>query len=175
MVRAFYIGRFNPPHFGHLEAIKYILSQPRIDSLIIGVGSAQDSWTLVNPLTGGERIEILSSMLIEEHISNPKNYFIIPIVDVTNNNLWTSHVISLCPKFNVVYTNNSLVKLLFTNNHIPIRPIPLKNRDQWSGTIIREKIIRGEPWSDLVPPIVEKLFLKFQADKRLLELVKKDE
>ena len=67
-----YIGRFNPFHKGHLEALKYIFSKDSIESLIIAVGSAQESYTLTNPLTGGERIEIIMNVLSQLMETNSK-------------------------------------------------------------------------------------------------------
>ena len=39
-----YVGRFQPFHLGHLEAIKHILK--KVDTVIIAIGSAQYSHTL---------------------------------------------------------------------------------------------------------------------------------
>ena len=45
MVRAFYIGRFQPYHFGHHTIIKQIAEE--VDELVVGIGSAQK---VTNPL-----------------------------------------------------------------------------------------------------------------------------
>ncbi|MHA2255858.1 MAG: adenylyltransferase/cytidyltransferase family protein [Candidatus Heimdallarchaeaceae archaeon] len=58
-MRALYLGRFNPPHKGHIHAIEYILNQPDIDEIIILIGSGEKAYSLKNPFTGGERLEMV--------------------------------------------------------------------------------------------------------------------
>ena len=41
VTRGIIIGRFQPPHLGHLEVFKRILGE--VDELIVGIGSAQES------------------------------------------------------------------------------------------------------------------------------------
>ena len=88
MVRVLYLGRFNPPHLGHFEALKYIFNLDNVDSVLIGIGSAQDSFSLKNPLTGGERFQIIENLLGNFSEFESKKYFIIPLLDLNNNNLY---------------------------------------------------------------------------------------
>ena len=39
--RGLFVGRFQPFHLGHLDMVKYALTE--VDELIIVIGSAQDS------------------------------------------------------------------------------------------------------------------------------------
>jgi nicotinamide-nucleotide adenylyltransferase len=103
MIRALYIGRFNPPHKGHLEALKYIFNINEIDSVIIGIGSAQESHSVKNPLTGGERFELVNIMMKNHSVFESKQYYIVPLLDMNNNNLYVSQVLSICPKFDMYY------------------------------------------------------------------------
>ncbi|HLN89981.1 MAG TPA: adenylyltransferase/cytidyltransferase family protein, partial [Candidatus Binatia bacterium] len=52
--RGLYVGRFQPFHLGHLDAIKYVLKE--VDELVIVIGSAQYSHNSNNPFTAGERL-----------------------------------------------------------------------------------------------------------------------
>jgi nicotinamide-nucleotide adenylyltransferase len=52
--RGLYVGRFQPFHLGHLDAIKYTLKE--VDELVIVIGSAQYSHNANNPFTAGERL-----------------------------------------------------------------------------------------------------------------------
>ena len=63
MTTGLYVGRFQPFHLGHLEAVRYILTQ--VDDLVIVVGSAQHSHTMEDPFTGGERITMIRLALRE--------------------------------------------------------------------------------------------------------------
>ena len=62
-MRALYLGRFNPPHRGHVKAIEYILKQPDIEEIIILIGSGEKAYSFKNPFTGGERLEMLSLVI----------------------------------------------------------------------------------------------------------------
>lgn len=176
MKRVLYIGRFNPFHIGHLKAIEYIFNTEKdIDQLIIGIGSAQESYTLVNPFTAGERIEFIIEALRELQIPSNK-YLVIPIPDLNNNNQWVSYLISYLPRFTVIYSNNSLVRLL-TEHHgnIEIKPIPLIKREEWSATNIRDKIMQNDDtWAEKVPKAVKKLIIDFNGVNRIQLLAKND-
>ena len=49
----FLIGRFQPFHLGHLEAIKFALS--KVEHLHVGIGSSNKSHEKRNPFTADER------------------------------------------------------------------------------------------------------------------------
>ncbi len=170
MSRAFIVGRFQPFHKGHLEVIQEILKDH--DSVIIGIGSAQYSHTLQNPFTAGERHLMISNTLEMNKIFN---FYIIPIEDVNSNPLWVAHVESLTPKFNNVYTNNPLVKRLFFEKKYNVKSMELINRVEWSGTRIREKIIRGENWENDVPEAVKDIIFEIDGVSRLRELSQSDD
>jgi nicotinamide-nucleotide adenylyltransferase len=167
--RALFIGRFQPPHLGHLEVFKRILSE--VDELIVGIGSAQESHTLENPFTAGERILMLGRALAEEGIGVSRVH-IVPIPDVNNNALWVSHVLSFSPPFSVVYTGNPLVRRLFREAGYEVRTPPLYNRREYVGTKIREHMIRGKKWKHLVPPAVVKVIEEIDGVGRLRDLSK---
>ena len=61
--RGLYVGRFQPFHLGHLDAIKYALKQA--DELVIVIGSAQYSHNANNPFTAGERLIMVRQALFE--------------------------------------------------------------------------------------------------------------
>ena len=176
MKRVLYIGRFNPLHNGHLKAIEYIFkAENNVDQIIIGIGTAQESYTLQNPFTSGERFEFLLQALNDLKI--PCNrYLIVPIPDLNNNNLWISYLKALLPKFDYIYSNNSLVNLLAEGDEsISIKPIPLINRQDWSATVIRQKIINNdESWKELVPKSVKEIILHLNGVKRIQLLAKND-
>ncbi len=170
MSRAFIVGRFQPFHKGHLEVIEEILKDH--GSVIIGIGSAQYSHTLQNPFTAGERHLMISNALEMNKIFN---FYIIPIEDVNSNPLWVAHVESLTPKFSNVYTNNPLVKRLFYEKKYNVKSMDLINRVEWSGTRIRDKIIRGENWENDVPAPVRDIIKEIDGVTRLRDLSQSDE
>ena len=61
MKRGLIVGRFQPYHAGHHNSVKKILQE--VDELVIVVGSSDNSHTVPNPFTAGERIEMISCCL----------------------------------------------------------------------------------------------------------------
>jgi nicotinamide-nucleotide adenylyltransferase len=159
------IGRFQPFHKGHLQVVRSIAK--KCDSLIIGIGSAQYSHTFENPFTAGERHLMISRALKDEGM---KEYFLVPIVDINRYAVWVSHVVSLVPPFEVVFSNNNLTRRLFSEAKYEVRDSPMFNREIYSGTEIRRRMSIGEEWIDLVPPAVAKVIGDIDGVNRIRDL-----
>jgi nicotinamide-nucleotide adenylyltransferase len=159
------IGRFQPFHNGHFEVIKTIAND--CDAIIIGIGSAELSHTLDNPFTAGERHLMISRALKEEGLDT---FYIVPIVDIHRYAVWVSHVEALVPPFNTIYSNNPLTRRLFREAGYEVRHSPLFNRDLYSGTEIRRRIIDGEEWKDLVPKGVAGVIEEIDGVNRVKDL-----
>ena len=112
-MRALYVGRFQPFHLGHLDAIKSILKE--VDRVLIMIGSAEYNYLPENPFTAGERFEMIEAALTEAGISQ-KKFVIIPVRNIENYDLWVRHLAIYLPKFDVVYTGSTIVKKLFEND-----------------------------------------------------------
>ncbi len=159
------IGRFQPFHKGHLEVVRSIAK--KCDSMIIGIGSAQYSHTVDNPFTAGERHLMISRALKDEGMNE---YFLVPIVDINRYSVWVSHVVSLVPPFEVVFTNNNLTRRLFSEAAFQVRDSPMFNRNIYSGTEIRRRMSEGNGWRDLVPPAVAKVIDDIDGINRIRDL-----
>ena len=162
---ALFIGRFQPFHKGHLFMIKSILdSHARI---IIGIGSAQYSNTLRNPFTSNERLTMIDMALKEESIDS---YEVIGIDDTNNHAIWVSHVESLVPDFAFVFSNDPVTLRLFREKNHKAREPPLHRREMYSGTEVRRRMMAGENWEELVPPVVADYIKKIEGVQRIREI-----
>lgn len=149
MTRGFYIGRFQPFHNGHRSMVEQIAED--VDELVLGIGSADDSHTVRNPFTAGERIMMITKSLVDYDLVT----YAVPIEDLERNSVWVSHVQSMSPDFDVAYSNNPLVIQLFREAGIEIRQSPMFNREVLEGSEVRERMITGGDWESLVPePVV---------------------
>jgi nicotinamide-nucleotide adenylyltransferase len=166
-----FIGRFQPFHLGHLEAIKYTLT--KVDQLIIVIGSAQYSHTLSNPFTAGERLVMLKLALNEAKINCDK-YFIIPVEDVNVHGLWVSHLKSRIPSFDVAFSNEPVTSRLLKEAGVKVEKIPFFNRALYSATEIRKRILKSENWMELVPNSVACFIKEIKGVERIIELNKSD-
>jgi nicotinamide-nucleotide adenylyltransferase len=150
MTRGFYIGRFQPYHRGHHRVVEQIAAE--VDEVVVGIGSADQSHTLENPFTAGERIMMITRSLADLDLVT----YVVPIEDINRNSVWVSHVTAMSPHFDVAYSNNPLVIRLFDESGIEVRQSPMFERDQLEGENIRERMREDEDWRELLPePVIE--------------------
>ena len=159
------IGRFQPFHLGHLDAVRFGLS--RTENLFIGIGSSNKSNERKNPFSAEERTEMIISSIESSMIDRLK---IFDIPDVDNHEKWTFEIDQTVPKYDVVFTNDEVTKTLFEKRKIDVIPVVLKDREKFSGTNIRELIADNKNWQDLVPHGTRKVLDKINAKERLKNL-----
>ncbi len=164
-----FLGRFNPFHLGHLMAVKEILKQE--EELIIAIGTSQQSHSLENPFTAGERVLMIHTALKEAGISLDR-IFIVTIPDIFRNSVWVSHLRSYCPPFSCVYTNNSLTKRLFSEAGLKVSSTGPFNRNDFKGSQIRDLMINGDKWKFMVPKSVLKVIESVDGLNRLQDIIK---
>jgi len=165
------VGRFQPFHYGHLAAVKFALK--RVDYLYVVVGSAQKSHQRDNPFTAGERISMIKAALDGNRV-DPSRWMAIPIVDADSHSVWVSSVESMLPKFDIVFTNDTLTYLLFKEEGIEVQPVPYLERKRYSATNVRDRILERRDWESLVPLQVAKLVRRFGGVERVRDLRKRD-
>ena len=159
------IGRFQPFHLGHLDALRFALS--KVDKLWIGLGSSNKPLQKNNPFSAEERKEMILSSIDESMKSRIQIYF---IPDLENHIKWIELIDTLVPKFNTVFTNDELTRHLYSKRDVEVLPIPFVKRDILSGTNIRDMIISDQTWEDLVPEGTKNFLYKTSAKQRLKNL-----
>ena len=159
------VGRFQPFHLGHLDAVLFGLS--RTENLFIGVGSSNKFNEKKNPFSAEERKEMIISSIESSMLGRVK---IFEIPDVDNHEKWTFEIDQIVPKYDVVFTNDEFNKTLFKKRQINVIPVVLKEREKFSGTNIRQLIIDDKNWQDLVPQGTRKVLDKLNAKERLKNL-----
>lgn len=164
MTTALIIGRFQPFHLGHLRLIEE--AEKEADCILIGIGSSQESGTINNPFTAGERRRMIESALR----GRESRIAILDVPDVGDNARWVSHVEKIAPKFDVVYTNGELERGLFAKAGYGVHATGLFNRDKYSGTEIRRRVLAGERWEDLVPEGTLKVMKEINGLERIKAL-----
>ncbi|MDG6981698.1 MAG: nicotinamide-nucleotide adenylyltransferase [Nitrososphaerota archaeon] len=165
------VGRFQPFHLGHLEAVRHALRHS--DYVYVIVGSAQRSHERDNPFTAGERIEMIKSALDGNKV-DPSMWMAMPIPDADSHSLWVATLESMVPKFDVVFTNDALTYLLFKEGGFEVSAVPYLDRSRYSATNVRDRILERKDWESLVPPQVAKLVKRFGGVERVRALMRKD-
>jgi nicotinamide-nucleotide adenylyltransferase len=169
--RGLFVGRFQPFHMGHLNVVKEILKE--VDELIIAVGSAQYSHRTGNPFTTGERLVMIRKALEEAKIDLGR-IWIVPVPDVHIHMVWVSAVEGYTPHFDIVYSNEPLTRRLFIEAGYEVKSIRFYKRKEYSATEIRERMLKGGNWEELVPKSVAKFIKEIGGVERLKDLTKSD-
>lgn len=169
--RGVFVGRFQPFHLGHLEAIDDVLKE--VDELVIVIGSAQYSHNLDDPFTAGERLVMVRGALEEAGIDYER-VWVVPVPDVQLHVMWVSALEGYTPKFDVVYSNEPLTRRLFIEAEYEVKSIRFHKRKVYSSTEIRERMLEGESWEKLVPKSVAEFIKEIDGVNRLRDLNKSD-
>jgi len=148
--RLLVVGRFQPPHEGHVVLVKHALDLA--EQVVVVIGSAQESHTLRNPLTAGERFELLDKLLRSRLGADFARIRIVPVMDINMNKVWVQYLRMLLPQFEGVVTRNPLVAELFEDMGLAVEEQPLYDRERCEGTRIRRLALEGGPWRECVPP-----------------------
>ncbi len=159
------IGRFQPFHLGHLDALQFALS--KVDKLWIGLGSSNLPSQKDNPFSAEQRKEMILSS-IDETLKEKISIYFIP--DLDNHIKWIEKIDTIVPKFDIIFSNDELTKHLYSKRSIQVITIPFLKRDKLSGTHIRELIIGDQKWDDLVPDGSKNFLEKIDAKNYLKNL-----
>jgi nicotinamide-nucleotide adenylyltransferase len=169
--RGLYVGRFQPFHIGHLESIKAVLEEA--DEAVIAIGSAQYSHNINNPFTAGERLVMTRGALAEASLDLGR-VWIVPVPDVHLHMLWVAALEGYTPRFNVVFSNEPLTRRLFMEAGYKVKRIKFFNRKDYNSTLVREKMIKDDSWTKLVPKSVAEFIGEIDGVNRLRDLVRTD-
>lgn len=168
MKRALFIGRFQPIHMGHYEAIKKLVK--KYDEVVVVIGSSQESFSKENPLTCGERIEMLREVFSKNDMTK---LVIIPVPDLNDNRVWVDHLLMHIPPVNEVYSNNALVKMLFSQHGILVKPIKMYDRGENESTYLRDLMSEGDrSWTKHVPKKAVEYLESIEMEKRMKKIVR---
>lgn len=169
--RGLYVGRFQPFHLGHLESIRIVLKD--VDEAVIAIGSAQYSHNINNPFTAGERL-VMTRRALKEADIDLSRVWIVPVPDVHLHMLWVAALEGYTPRFNVVYSNEPLTRRLFMEAGYKVKRIKFFDRKDFNSTLVREKMLRDDSWTTLVPKSVAEFIREIDGVNRLRDLMRTD-
>lgn len=159
--KGFFLGRFQPFHTGHYEAINCVLKE--VEVLVIGVGSSNKGYTKENPYTFEER-----KKMIERSLNEGEKCEILGIRDFNNIKEWTKYVKTVVDQKWVVYTGNPITRKLFEKEKYTVRSI--KHKNSLSGRALREMMYTGDEWKKHVPKGTLETLLEIKGVERLREI-----
>lgn len=142
--KAAFIGRFQPLHVGHRDAIERM--KDRFE-LVIAVGSPRKSRTGRNPLSFEERKVILDEAFPElEKIA---------VEDEDRGEAghsdWGRRLVESTGAEKIISRNEMVIDIVERHTDAEIVEHDLQSPERYSGTRIRNSIREGEEWKHLVP------------------------
>ncbi len=143
----------------------------RVDELIVVIGTAQESHTVVNPFTAGERVLMVRLALKEVGVDLNRIY-VIPVPDILMNSAWVHYLAMYVPKFKFGVARNPLVIRLFKEAGYDVLIPPPYDRTKYSSTRIRRLMISDDAsWRGLLPRSVVEFLDEIKGVERLRQIV----
>jgi nicotinamide-nucleotide adenylyltransferase len=165
------VGRFQPFHNGHLEAVHYALR--KVDYLYIVIGSSQRSHERDNPFTAGERIAMIKAALDSSDVE-PGRWMAVPLADTLSHALWPSILMTTVPPFDIVFTNDGLTTRLLKEQRVKVQAVKYLDRPSLSATNVRNRILEMKDWEKLVPAPVAAMVKSIGGVERVRSMIHKD-
>jgi len=162
---ALLLGRFQPFHLGHLDAIQQVFDSG-VETLLIGIGSSQISHEPDNPFTAGERWQMIYRSLLKAGFTT-EQFHIMPLADIAHNHLWPHFVQQQSPPFSTIFSGSKWVLELFNNALPAIKTTELKQQKAITATAVRTAILDGKILDDLVPSETITILQELEAQTRL--------
>lgn len=159
------VGRFQPFHLGHLDALQFALT--KVENLWLGLGSSNKPTEKDNPFSTEERRQMILSSI--DH-SMKKRISVYPIPDLDDHVRWIEMIEDTVPRFQIVFSNDPLTDRLYSKRSVQVVQIPFLNRDSLSGTNIRNLIAGDQKWGHLVPEGTRNFLIQNNAGDRLKDL-----
>ena len=160
MQRGLFVGRFQPFHKGHLQDVKDALKE--VDELIIAIGSSKEKGTRDNPFSAAERRDMIVQVLAEEKI---RKCTIMEIPDFHDDEKWVRFIEENFPKIDIAYTGNEWTEKCFKSKGCKVKKVNIL--ENISSTTIRNRMLSGKNWRELVPADVAEYIDRIKGVERI--------
>jgi|Deesub1362A_J573_1020465.scaffolds.fasta_scaffold00706_19 nicotinamide-nucleotide adenylyltransferase len=169
--RALIFGRFQPFHLGHLGVIEWALD--RFDELVLLIGMADESHTVRNPFTAGERIWMIREALKEAGVGLDR----VITATVPTMSVYVGHalyIVNLVPHVHAIITRNPVIAQVFRDVGLEVVLPPEFNREKYRGTTIRHLMLTNGDWETCVPEKVAEIIKYLNGVERIKQAGSKD-
>ena len=161
------IGRFQPLHKGHVNAIEF--ARDNSERLFVIVGSAEKSNQERNPFSFEERKRMIGLALKGKKLQD--NISIVPINDARNHTEWIKSIKNTIGEYNLIFTNDELTEKLFKEDGAEVLNVPLQDRNELSATEVRKRLELDKEWESLVTPEIAQYLKEINAVERMKSII----
>ncbi len=139
-MKTVFLGRFQPLHNGHHQAIEQLKED--YSDLAIVIGSADKSRTEDNPLTADERERVIKSCFPDVEV--------LQLEDNESDKVWAKKLEEFEPDL-VVSGNKNVRNILEEFTSLEVEKPEMFHPDIYSGSEVRRRIKSDEEWRYLIP------------------------
>jgi len=151
MVKASFLGRFQPLHLGHSQVIENYREE--YDGLELIIGSSDRSRTEENPLTVEEREKIIRECFPDidiRHLPDEED-------DDVGDRKWAEQLEKEMDGDVLLTANPNVKQLVEQHTGIEVHEQDQYDEEIYSGTEVRRRIKSGEEWRYLVPDCAKEI------------------
>ncbi|MFH1073103.1 MAG: adenylyltransferase/cytidyltransferase family protein [Nanoarchaeota archaeon] len=157
-----FIGRFQPLHNGHVDAVCQALTRCKRLIMILGSANVQNE---KNPYSLTQRKHMLNAVFRKEMRAG--RITVVPVLDYPRHREWINTVINAAGDFQVVFTRNRLTRSIFLKKGYAV--FMLKKNIDVHSTRIRDLMRHKNPaWKTYVPSALHHLLAENNT-KRILK------
>ena len=166
-----WIGRTEPPHFGHLYYIMTLCE--KFDKVVIVIGSCYEHGEIRHCISAHDREKMVRAMLKEASIPDEKYTFEF-LADYEDNNVWYEELMKINRKHSsscIATGNEWICEIVAQNgNEIEVRDFELKIPCEYRATDVRNAVINNdfELLRKMVPFSVLQILLTNDCYKSIL-------
>ncbi len=142
-MRALVVGRFQPLHIGHVRMLEYAASKATY--LVIGIGSCNSAKTPENPFSAEER-----EAMLKESLQLKRPYELKRIPDFGDDGKWSAWIRENL-SFDAYMTNSERERGIMEAAGANVQPIPFYERELYSATEVRRRMLEDGDWMSLLP------------------------
>ena len=157
-----FIGRFQPFHLGHIDALKQARKYG-ITEFFIGIWSSNKEHTAENPFSHEERKTMITKILNSLGVK----FTIYPLPDMEKDDDRKEYVINNLPKFDAIISGNPLTTSIFKKNKYAISNIKITKDIKSTAIKHMIHIWDIEGLKELIPGQIITYLQSMKADKRL--------
>jgi len=174
MRRTGLVCRWKPVHRGHAALLEALCE--RSGRVLVGVGSTNRK-NARNPFSAEESARMIELVLAPRF----ENWELVFVPDLDDGPRWSALVSQLMGPLDLFVTENAWVRELMSPLYPVTHPgeiVPRERHVPIDGTMVRQRMARGEDWRSLVPESVarymeeEELALRFRREFGLETLVR---
>jgi nicotinamide-nucleotide adenylyltransferase len=160
-MRILFLGRFQPFHNGHLEAIRKLGTMGEV---VVAIGSAQYSGSFENPFTVDERERMIRAVFEAEGI---EVFEICRVVDKHDGEKWIQEIRRCIPECDCAFSNKDYNRKLYQKAGLRVLDKWYFKRKDCKGLRVRELMGLGGDWRALVPEPVARIIDEIGGEERV--------